>query len=247
VLTTEDPAMCEASGRHAMHIAAWNRAEWVRHTADALAKGRDPAVVVPGSRTWAEVAAETLGAVRTPVQDAAPPVTTLAERIGVHPYSAPLRVLHVLGRDTPLTPEVVERIAAEHRAGGWHVDVERDRAVPDGYDVVVLHGLEAARLRRTVRGRVPTVVIAGTAGPGGPIGLIRQTRLAPWTNALVVDPGVAIRWAPIVVPLTSLAGFDRGGGVDAEVVAAILIRARAWGQVTRPVAVGAVGSHPATL
>ncbi len=229
VLTSDDPALCEASGAQAEHVAAWDRSAWVDGTVRALRAGRGSGAP-SRPRTWADVADGTLRAVRAgAARDAAP--VPLTARTGVDPFAAPLRVRHVLGPDAPLPRAAVERIAQEHRSNGWDVDVRSTAGAGPGAepgadpDVLVLHGRSAGRLRGRVRGRVPTVVLVGRRSPGGPVGSLREARLARWTNTVVVDPSVARRWTRIVVPLTSWTGGDDA----AAVLAAVAVRARALG------------------
>jgi hypothetical protein len=74
-------------------------------------------------------------------------------------------------------------------------------------------------------------VVAGRARPRGPRGWLRQVRLAPATNAMLVDRSVAARWARRVpVPLATLAGdFGPGAVPSADALATVIARAPAWG------------------
>ena len=235
VITSDDPALCEASDGWGRAVAAWNDDEWVQAVVDALgadapAEGLRPAGPV---RSWADVADETLEAIRgrrADVAAARPLAADLAAfggRIGVSPHAAPLRVLHVVGPGGP-TRQAVEQVAQVHRRHGWLVTVIDEAAAPaafDQFDVVALHGNRAGRLRATLRGSAITVLFAGR-GPRG-VGRLAESRLARFTNALVLDSGAGrSTWDGIEAPLTRLAR----PGLDPDEVAAVLVRARAWGQ-----------------
>ena len=156
------------------------------------------------------------------------------ERIGVSPYLAPLPALHVV---PPGAAHHVERLALVHRAHGWQVTVAGSvlPAAARELDVVVLHGLGAARARAQVRGVVPTVVLAGASRPAGPGGLLVERLLARWTSALVVSSDAAAEWwaRRVPVPLTRLRHSAPDGSPDPDELAAILVRTAAWGVTTR--------------
>lgn len=63
LLTSDDPALVEASGDAVPHLAADDPVVWTRALLAALAQDR-PATAVAGSRTWSQVADETVRAVR---------------------------------------------------------------------------------------------------------------------------------------------------------------------------------------
>lgn len=63
VITSEDPALCEASGDHAEHVHSLDRVGWVRAIVAAFTQPRrvDP----PPVRTWEDVAEDTVRAARS--------------------------------------------------------------------------------------------------------------------------------------------------------------------------------------
>jgi glycosyltransferase involved in cell wall biosynthesis len=63
VITSEDPALCEASGLHGNHLSALEPERWERTIIDYLQQPRPKASLAV--RTWQEVAAETVQAVLT--------------------------------------------------------------------------------------------------------------------------------------------------------------------------------------
>jgi glycosyltransferase involved in cell wall biosynthesis len=63
LITSTDPALCEVTGRQALHLAGDRPELWVRAIADALANGRREGPLYT-ARTWDEVAHETVRAVR---------------------------------------------------------------------------------------------------------------------------------------------------------------------------------------
>ena len=149
-----------------------------------------------------------------------------AARIGLSPFASPLRVLHVLpaGARTDLEP-----LLRVHRDHGWTVELRRGSTEHfERHDVIVFHGLEAARLRQEIRGRITTVVVAGDELPSG-LGWFGQARLARYTNAVVLtDPEAASRWASrVLAPLTQVDAVD--GRLDPVQFATVLARAEAWG------------------
>lgn len=62
VITSDDPALCEASGHDARHVPALDRATWAQAIIEALAEPPEHQVVA--MRTWADVAEETVEAAR---------------------------------------------------------------------------------------------------------------------------------------------------------------------------------------
>lgn len=62
VITSEDPALCEASGAAARHVSSLEPRHWVDAIVDALAERGT--VTRPVTRTWQQVADETVRAVR---------------------------------------------------------------------------------------------------------------------------------------------------------------------------------------
>jgi len=146
------------------------------------------------------------------------------ERIGVSPYLVPLSVLHVTGPERA----AAEHLAGVHRVHGWDVAVARSAPRAPEHAVVVLHGLGIARLRARLRGSATTVVLAGADRPAGPVGLLVERLLAQWTNAVVVSGDAAAEWWAhrVPVPVTRL----RPGAPDPDEIAAILVRAAAWGR-----------------
>ncbi|OLT14827.1 hypothetical protein BJF78_17465 [Pseudonocardia sp. CNS-139] len=228
LVTSDDPALCEASGGWGTPSAAWSADDWVATVAAAL-RPDAPTATPPEPRTWDDVAAETVAAVLRRGEPAAAP----SARIGVSPYRAPLRVLHVVAPGDATTTAAVEELVRAHRQQGWKTDVaaDLDPAGTGEFDVVALHGTAAGRLRAQLRGRVPTVVFAGTSGPRGPAAVLREARLARWTNALVLPAGADRRWDRVPAPLTRLRAA--GLAADPDDVAAILVRARAWGGVSQ--------------
>ena len=61
VITSDDPALCEASGDAALHVSSLAPDQWVSAIVDALDNPRR--VTPPPERSWREVAAETVAAV----------------------------------------------------------------------------------------------------------------------------------------------------------------------------------------
>ncbi|MDQ1493858.1 MAG: hypothetical protein QOG69_341 [Actinomycetota bacterium] len=63
VITSEDPALCEVTGTRALHLRGDDPRSWVQAILDALAR---PRTTVPpeSTRTWADVADETVRAAR---------------------------------------------------------------------------------------------------------------------------------------------------------------------------------------
>lgn len=229
VVTSDDPATCEAVAGWGQPSAAWSRADWVATVVGALQQPSAAGGVDPARRSWDDVAAETLAAVSgTSVSGAsvAEPADGGGSRVGVSPFRAPLRVLHVAaaGRGG-----AVEELVAGHRDSGWKVEVVEDGGIGvdlDGVDVdldvVVLHGLRAGRLRRRIRGRVPTVLLAGRERPRWS----REVALARFTNVLVLPPDAGRGWRRVAAPVTR---WSPAGPWAAEELAEILVRARAWG------------------
>jgi glycosyltransferase involved in cell wall biosynthesis len=223
VVTSDDPALCEASAGWGEPTAAWSRDDWVTTVAEVLNRTA-PSSSPPPARDWDRIAAETvglaLGRIRPETSD-----ITLADRVGVSPYRAGLRVLHVVAPGDRSAATAAGALAAAHRAKGWQVEVATDLPtdVPDT-DVVALHGPAAGRLRARLRGRVPTVVFADAAGPRTPAAALRELRLARWTNALVLPAGASRRWNAVHAPPTRV-----GAPADPDDLAAVLVRARAWG------------------
>lgn len=230
-VTSDDPALCEASPGSSRPAAAWSTDDWV---ATVVAGLREAAPVDHPVRTWDDVATETVDAVlrgrRTP-----PEIEpgSWAGRIGVSPYRARLGVLHVVAPGDAAARDTADGLAVAHRAHGWTVTVVAGTPDPSawsGVDVVVLHGPVAGRLRRTLRGSVTTVVLAA-ARPQGPSAWLTEAVLARWTHALVLPAkGTARRWARIPAPVTRLTTTE----AEPDEMAAILARARAWGASAAP-------------
>ncbi len=63
LITSDDPALCEVSGDDAIHLSSRDAAAWADATADRLAQPR-PRPARRYVRTWTDVAAETVEAVR---------------------------------------------------------------------------------------------------------------------------------------------------------------------------------------
>jgi len=238
VVTSDDPALCEATDGWGRAVAAWSDEEWARAVIDVLdAEPADPRRTPERRvRSWSEVPDEPVAAVRAQRTRAAAPrpaagVHEGPGRIGISPYAAPARVLHVVDYDDGPTRQAVEHVAETHRQQGWMVVVTGDAGAArsyDQFDVVALHGHRAGRLRRKLRGSVSTVVFAGQ-GPRG-FARLSERRLARWTNALVLAADATSTGKRIAAPLTRLTG----PGLNPDEVAAILVRARAWGQgITR--------------
>lgn len=244
VVTSEDPALCEAAAGWGRPAASWSRSDWVTAVAGTLTRepAWSPSPPVP-ARSWDDVAADTLRAVLggpagdpavedLAVEDAAELAPFLG-RTGLSPYQAPLHVVHVVSAGDELARSVADALGAAHRGRGWRVDITTDAPEPDlpsclAADVVVLHGPAAGRLRGRLRGRVPTVLLAGPRAPRGVLGGLRERVLARWTSAVVLSGGGKRSiWEQLPVPLTRLRAAD--DGVDADEMAAILVRARAWG------------------
>jgi hypothetical protein len=63
VITSQDPALCEVTGSAGLHLSATDREGWISAIVDAFGRSRrrEPP---PAMRTWADVADETVRAVR---------------------------------------------------------------------------------------------------------------------------------------------------------------------------------------
>lgn len=68
VVSSTDPALCEASGQHATAVPVTDRAAWVRAVVTRLTGEREP--VPPVSRSWDDVGEETVRMVRARLADA---------------------------------------------------------------------------------------------------------------------------------------------------------------------------------
>ncbi len=234
VITSEDPALCEAAAGWGRAAASWSPDDWVDAVATAMTTpGRRP----PGTnlRTWDDVAADTLeaargGAAPAPAPDPDGPGPEFAGRTGVSPYRAPMRVRHVVASGDEDAGATATRLAADHRDHGWDVEIDtlaRGGGGPaaDGADLLVLHGLCAGRVRSRVRGSVPTVLLTGSDAPRTPLGWAREASLARWTNALVLPADAAPSWSRVSAPVTRLPA----SGLASDEAAAVFVRARAWG------------------
>ena len=251
VVTSEDPALCEAAAGWGRPVATWSADEWVTAVCTAMLAPRGTGSPTR-PRTWEQVAADTVGAVRGAPSGAADEQLlepgrkrqSFRGRTGVSPYLAPVRVRHVVPAENSRALATATRLADEHIRQGWRSEVdllgvgESTLSSPlHDEEIVVLHGPRAGRVRRQIRGRVPTVVLAGSTPPsGGRLGWIHEASLAKWTNALVLADGAAPGWSRVAAPVTRLVGAD----IDADEAAAIFVRARAWGA---PRGVGMADHH----
>ncbi|MCU1616858.1 MAG: hypothetical protein JWO98_4398 [Frankiales bacterium] len=234
VLVSDDPAMGEVSAGGTIRLSPHDLPAW-REAVGAALDGRltPPAAV---SRTWNDVAAETVAAVGTAVVDRASRATGDVSTVsGVAPGAASVRVLHVHGRST--APAALRHVFSE-RALGWDAAStpvrapRRLREVLSRTDpaVVVLHGRAAGLLGRLlIRGRRTTVLVPtpGTWGAGlsGLLTAGWERLAARWTSAvLLAEPADAARgvrrriWVPPFVV-----------GDDLDFCAAVLSRAHAYG------------------
>ena len=224
VLTSEDPALCQAAGPAGTPLPSWSPDAWVSAVADAMTAPRTgvPDVV----RTWDDVAADTLAALWTPAPTV-PPELRATRRMGVSPYTAQLRVRHVVVPGDREAAAVAERLVHAHRAQNWKSDIvgADDAGVADvrDVDVVVLHGRRAGELRERLRGGVPTVLLTRRSLRG--VGVFRERRRSRWTNVLALH-GRPRGWDRVVCPVTRL----EPGALDPDEMAAVIARARAWGR-----------------
>lgn len=231
VVTSEDPALCEARAGRGRAAASWSRDDWVDTVVDTMRGADDSAV--PTLRTWDDVAAETVRAARGCAVTAR--AAARAERVGVSPYRAPVHVRHLLAAGDEEAAREASRLASAHRDRGWRVEIEtldeparatgRVHRPGPSEDVVVLHGLSAGRARRWIRGSVPTVVLAGSRPPRTPLGWAREARLARFTNVLALPADAGPGWTRVHAPVTRIPTT----GLDADEAAAVFVRALAWG------------------
>jgi glycosyltransferase involved in cell wall biosynthesis len=244
VVTTEDPALCEASDEGAAHIASRESRAWINAVVVAFSASR-PDCSSHGkrrARTWDDVATETHGAAITALfsgvhRKERRSYSNLGSRIGIDPYTCALKILHVVPAGVPRLLRLASQIQASHIGRGWYVDVVSDEELPRGtvdYDGIVYYGVKAARRRHYSTGTSTSILIAGRGEPRSIFEWSHEAQLARRTNAVVVTtPNDAERWTRIPVPLTFIRLDDSGMAADPDELAAILMRAGAWGVASR--------------
>ena len=230
VVTSDDPALCEASAPGARHVPGWAPDRWAPTVVEAMTDRQvgEPAV---GLRVWSDVAEETVRAVRSGRAGAVgrhEDGSGVTARSGVDPYAAPLRVSYVLDDDAHRT-ELVD-IVEEQRANGWSVTIGAPTDAEG--EVVVAWGLAAAGRLLTRRpdrsGRAVVVVVRDDRPRPGLRELTSLVRIHRRANAVVVSGATAVRfWSRYPVPL---ARMDLMGTESSREFSALLVRARAWGR-----------------
>lgn len=245
VITSDDPALCEASAGHAIHLTSRDARGWTKAVDTALSgrRRKQMSEAEPDIRSWDDVAAETYdsiirkssGNVAAERRDIQVP---LRHRVGVDPYAAAsLKVLHVVPDRTCLLGRLATQLTEAHKIRGWASDVVVDNNQPlpvEHYDGLVLYGLRAGRRRGQLPGPPPTILVAGEGEPRTAFQWLREAGLARHTNAVVLAcPADAPRWSRIPVPITQISLDDQQRAIDPDEFAAVLLRAGVWGVASR--------------